>query len=251
LTANAEASVVLVTGAAGSIGRAAIRSFASRGLRVVAADRHELDQPEAGIVARALHVDLTDDGATGAAFADLAGVGGLRHVVAVAGGGDVDELRQADQPTEPVEVFERVVTDNLLSAFVTVRHAMPLLRRTTGDRSITLVGSINAFGGYGAPGYSAAKAGLIGLARALATPLGADGIRVNCLSLGTVDTPNLHDLARARGHELDLAAVAARAPLKRVLTADDVAASLTAMALEMTGLTGATVVLDNGQTSIA
>jgi NAD(P)-dependent dehydrogenase (short-subunit alcohol dehydrogenase family) len=65
-----------------------------------------------------------------------------------------------------------------------------------------------------------------------------------------VDTDNLHDLADASGVELDLAAFAARAPLKRVLIPEDVASALTALALDMPGLTGATIVVDNGQTLI-
>jgi 3-oxoacyl-[acyl-carrier protein] reductase len=113
-----------------------------------------------------------------------------------------------------------------------------------------LVGSINAFGGYGAPGYSAAKAGLIGLAKALAAPLGADGIRINCVALGTVDTANLHRLAAERAQELDLTAVAARTPLRRVLTPQEVASALVSVALDWPGLTGSTIVLDNGQTLI-
>ena len=86
-----------------------------------------------------------------------------------------------------------------------------------GLGSITLVGSINAYGGYGAPGYSAAKAGLSGLVAALATPLGAESIRINCLALGTVDTENLRHLAHTRGVKHDLRAVAERAPLRRIL----------------------------------
>jgi NAD(P)-dependent dehydrogenase (short-subunit alcohol dehydrogenase family) len=168
----------------------------------------------------------------------------------VAGGGDAGELGDADPATEALDVFARVVAANLHIAFVAVRHSVPLLRASPGDRSITLVGSINADGGYGAPGYSAAKAGLSGLARALAPLLGRDGVRINCLSLGTVDTENLHALARATGTPLDLTAVARRAPLGRVLAPVDVGAALVAMAFDLRGLTGATITLDNGQTLI-
>jgi NAD(P)-dependent dehydrogenase (short-subunit alcohol dehydrogenase family) len=243
-----EADMVLVTGAAGSIGRATIRSFASRGLRVATVDNRSLPPPEAELVAHIYELDLMDDVAVGGALAELDGP--LRHVVAVAGGGDREELAHDDPPTEPVEIFVRVLNNNLTTAFVTIRHTMPRLRGVAGDRSITLIGSINEFGGYGAPGYSAAKAALSGLAAALATPLGRDGVRINCLSLGTVDTENLHDLASARGETLDLASIASRAPLRRVLTPDDVASAVAAVALDMPGLTGATVILDNGQTLI-
>ena len=239
---------VLLTGATGDIGRATLHAFRARGFEVVTLDRRPLPPPESELAAAHLEVDLTDDAAVGAA---LEGSGAsIRHVVAVAGGGDLEELSQQDPATEPVEVFARAVANNLHTAFTTVRHAVPLMRRLDGDRSVALVGSINAYGGYGAPGYSAAKAGLSGLAAALATPLGADGIRINCLALGTVDTENLRALDEARGIDQDLGPVAARAPLGRVLTASDAASALAAMTLDMPGLTGATIVLDNGQTLI-
>lgn len=241
--------LVLVTGASGSIGRAVVRRFDQRGWAVVTVDRRPLPEPEGSVVVEHLEVDLADDDAAGA-ISSVAPGRDLRHVVAVAGGGDAEELAQADSATEELRVFERVVRNNLHTAFVTIRHVVPLLRASSADRSITLVGSINALGGYGAPAYSAAKAGLIGLVNSLTTPLGADGIRINCLVPGTVDTENLRDLAASRGVELDLESLAAKAPLGRVLEASDVAAALVAISLDMRGLTGASVVLDNGQTHI-
>lgn len=248
--ASATNGMTLVTGASGSIGRATVRGLAARRGLVVTLDRRPLQEPEAGLVLRHLPVDLTDDAATAAAFALLPPERDLRHVIGIAGGGDSAELAQADAATEELVIFARVVTNNLHTAFVTIRHAVPMLRAASGDRSITLVGSINAFGGYGAPGYSAAKAGLIGLVNALAPPLGADGIRINCLVLGTVDTENLRLLAAERPEPLDLSALAARAPLRRVLDPDEVARALVATAHDLTGMTGASVVLDNGQTHI-
>ena len=180
MSAQAETDVAFVTGAAGSIGCATIRALADRDFRVATADRQPLPSAAAALVALALDVDLIDDDTCAAAFARLSELGSLRHVVAVAGGGDVEELSQPDLPTEPAAVFARVVANNLGTAFTTVRHAVPLLLRTSGDRSITLVGSINAYGGYGAPGYSAGKAGLSGLVNALTTPAGAERSRINC-----------------------------------------------------------------------
>lgn len=243
-------AMTLVTGASGSIGRATVRALAARRCSIVTVDRRPLPEPEATLVLKHLEVDLEDDAGSAEALAPLPLGESLKHVITIAGGGDPEELAQADPATEDVRIFSRVVANNLHTAFVTIRHVVPALRAAGGDRSVTLVGSINAFGGYGAPGYSAAKAGLIGLANALATPLGTDGIRINCLVLGTVDTENLHRLAKRRGVALDLGALAARAPLKRVLEPAEVARALVAMALDMPGLTGASIILDNGQTLI-
>lgn len=243
--------IALITGAAGSMGRATIRALSARGLAVATVDHERLPDPDAKLVAEEHTLDLHDGSAVRDAVASLRAMGRLQHVVAIAGGGDADELAQTDPATEDLEIFTRVVSNNLHIAFVTIRHVVPLLREGgDGNRSITLVGSINAFGGYGAPGYSAAKSGLIGLTKALAQPLGADGVRINCLSLGTVDTENVRALAAARGVSPDLPAMAAKAPLGRVLTPDEVGSALAAIALDMPGLTGATIVLDNGQTLI-
>jgi NAD(P)-dependent dehydrogenase (short-subunit alcohol dehydrogenase family) len=240
---------VLVTGASGDIGRHTVALLAGRGAEVITMDRAPLPSDMAVLVRQEITVDLTDDPnvARHLASEDMPAV---HHVIGIAGGGDLDELSQHDPATESIDIFSRVVANNLHLAFMTVRNTVPLLRRQSGERSITLVGSINAYGGYSAPGYSAAKAGLSGLVAALATPLGADGIRINCLALGTVDTANLRYLAEARGLRHDLGVVAEKAPLRRVLTPDDVARSLSAMALDMPGLTGTTIVLDNGQTLI-
>lgn len=239
-----------VTGAAGSIGRATVRTLSSRGLAVSTADIKPLPGSEAELVVEELRIDLQDEAALGHAMSRLRHLGRLAHVIAVAGGGDREELAQSDPATEDLHIFSRVVSNNLLMAFGTIRHVVPLLREADGDRSITLVGSINAFGGYGAPGYSAAKSGLIGMTNALAPLLGADGIRINCLALGTVDTENLRELATARGGSPDLPAIAAKAPLGRVLTPDEVGRALGAIALDMPGLTGSTIVIDNGQMRI-
>jgi 3-oxoacyl-[acyl-carrier protein] reductase len=248
--ASGSDGITLVTGASGSIGRATVRALVARRCSVVTVDRRPLPEPEAALPLEHRQVDLEDDDASAEALATLLGGKSLQHVIAIAGGGDAEELSQADPATEDVGIFSRVVVNNLHTAFVTIRHVVPPLRSADGDRSVTLVGSINAFGGYSAPGYSAAKAGLIGLANALSTSLGADGIRINCVVLGTVDTENLHRLAEARGVPLDLAAIAARSPLQRVLEPADVAHALVAVALDMTGLTGASITLDNGQTHI-
>ena len=130
-------------------------------------DRRTLPSVMARYVSRQLTVDLFDETAVEGAFAALAEVRALQHVIGIAGGGDAEELDHPDPPTESLEIFSRVVRNNLHIAFVTVRHTVPLLRHSVGDRSITLIGSINASGGYGAPGYSAAKAGLSGLVAAL------------------------------------------------------------------------------------
>ena len=240
---------VLVTGAAGSIGRAVVASLVHKGIRCFAWD---VAPAPFGADVEFEQCDVLDELQLESATQRMTEAScSLRHVMAIVGGGDLDELQAKDVLAESRATFERVIAVNLTSAFLTVKAVLPLLRagQERYDRSITLVSSINAYGGFGAPAYSAAKAGLTGLARSLAPSLGADHVRINTLSLGTVRTDHLHDLHRALGRdpEQHIAGVASKALLGRVLTPDDVSAALLAIAFDLRGLTGADVILDNGQ----
>src|SRR5574342_862529 len=145
----ASGPTVLITGGSGSIGRATISRVVERRCRAVVLDHDPLPAATARLVSTQLTVDLLDDGAVGEALARIGDLSPPSHVISIAGGGDAEELSQEDMATASLEIFTRVVANNLYTAFTTIRHTVPMLRQSTGDRSITLVGSINAFGGYG------------------------------------------------------------------------------------------------------
>ena len=109
-------------------------------------------------------------------------------MVAIAGGALPEEKTGADLAELPLEVFRASLELNLVTAWITLRAALPHLRRAEGDRSITLTTSTDALASYGLPAYAAAKAGLIGLVNSLAGPLGGDGIRINAVAPGDVPT---------------------------------------------------------------
>ena len=124
----------------------------------------------------------------------------LVHVVGIAGGAlEVEVAAEAEDRLPTMEEFRALIEQNLTLQFRLVSAALPHLRRA-GEAgrpaSITLASSINALASYGLPAYSAAKAGLLGLAVALADPLGRQDIRVNVLALGTVPTRAMRDLYR-------------------------------------------------------
>jgi NAD(P)-dependent dehydrogenase (short-subunit alcohol dehydrogenase family) len=119
--------IAFVTGGAGSIGRATVRALVSR-LSVVAADRNPVPGAERSLLADAVTLDLKDDGAMGRVASGVRALGQLKHVIAIAGGGDADEVAQTDPTTEDPETFSRVLNENLLTAFITVRNLVPLLR---------------------------------------------------------------------------------------------------------------------------
>jgi NAD(P)-dependent dehydrogenase (short-subunit alcohol dehydrogenase family) len=239
----ATTSAVLVTGAAGGLGAALVDALVARGDAVVALDRVEM-RPRAG--ARAYVVDLLDEAAVVRALADAVADGvGIRHVVVIAGGALPDEKSCVDPAGLPLDVFRRSLDQNLVTAWITLRAALPHLRSLAGDRSITLTSSTDALAAYGLPAYAAAKAGLLGLVRSLAGTLGADGIRINAVAPGDVPTErNVREWAHVSGwyDRLREASV-----LDRLGTPPDIAASYLAL-IDLRHVTGQTIVVDGGQT---
>lgn len=237
--------VALVAGCSGDIGSAVCRRLASAGFVVVGWDLSEApaDLP----LAQFQNIDLTAPDVPADVIGQLAAAGALRHVIHVVGGSDIDELRCADPARVPMPVFHRTVALNLFSAYAVVTATVDLLRGGHGDRSYTFTSSINAFGGYGMPGYSAAKAGLHGMVAALAKPLGADGIRINAVALGTTRTANYERLGRMMGKETDFDSIGSRAPRGSVLSPDEAAAALVAVGVANPAVSGEVVVADAGQ----
>jgi meso-butanediol dehydrogenase/(S,S)-butanediol dehydrogenase/diacetyl reductase len=235
-------STVLVTGAAGGLGSALASALVERGDRVVAIDRAPVERDDVAAYA----IDLADEEAVAGALSDAAGRGsGIEHVVAIAGAALPEEKTGADVAELPLEVFRASLETNLITAWITLRAALPYLRRAEGNRSITLTTSTDALASYGLPAYAAAKAGLIGLVHSLAGPLGADGIRINAVAPGDVPTPrNVREWGHVPGWYDGLRA---SSPLGRLGTPEDIAAAYLAL-IDMRHVTGQVIVVDGGQT---
>jgi 3-oxoacyl-[acyl-carrier protein] reductase len=237
-------TAVVVTGAAGGLGSALVAALLGRGDVVVGLDRAAIDDPPPGL--RAYPVDLRDEPAVTAALADAAGAGMLpSHVVAIAGGALPEEKACVDPALLPLDVFRRSLEQNLITAWIAVRAALPHLRAGSGNRSVTLTSSTDALSAYGLPAYAAAKAGLLGLVRSLSATLGADGIRINAVAPGDVPTPrNVREWAHVPGwyDRLQEASV-----LDRLGTPEDLAATYLAL-IDLEHVTGQTIVVDGGQT---
>jgi NAD(P)-dependent dehydrogenase (short-subunit alcohol dehydrogenase family) len=237
--------VALVVGAAGDIGRATCHRLRALGLAVAGWDIQGR-QPDVDLAAWTV-VDLADGEVPDALPERLAELGPLRFVFHVVGGADLEEAGQPDPARVPMAAIRRTVSLNLLSAYGVVRATVPLLRTSSGDRSYTLVSSLNAYGGYGLPGYSGAKAGLHGLVRALAAPLGRDGIRINAVALGTTHTANFERVALSAGHPADFARLGRQLPRGRVLEPAEAAATLVSIGVDNPAVSGAVVIADGGQ----
>lgn len=229
---------VLITGAAGGLGSAAVSAYIDAGFHVVGVDRVPVPERES---LSSYVADATDV----AAMREVMGaVGPVQHVVSIAGGALFDEKLSRDPADLPIDVFRASIEQNLISAFVTLQTSLPELRAAVGDRSVTLTTSTDALISYGLPAYAAAKSGIIGLVHSLAGSLGKQGIRINAVAPGDVPTSrNQREWAHRSGWYETLAAASA---LGRLCTPEEIAATFLALSSRLTGVTGQVIIADAG-----
>lgn len=227
--------VVVVTGASRGIGRAIAAWFVANGDRVVALSSSGTEVPGAS---RSLTCDVSDSAAVDAAFTEIEGELGDASVLIANAGITIDQLalRMGD------DAWSRVLDVNLSGAFYCARRALRRMIRAHGGR-IVFVSSVGAFVGLpGQANYAASKAGLVGLARALAREVASRGVTVNVVAPGLVDTDMLGSVGEDR-----VAQLGALVPLGRVGTPDEVAGLIGYVASPEAGyVTGAVLPIDGG-----
>ncbi|WP_271983629.1 SDR family NAD(P)-dependent oxidoreductase [Pseudoclavibacter terrae] len=241
---------VLVTGASSGVGEATARHFAGRGARVALLARRsaELAQVVAGIGddAAGITVDVTRSEDVKAAVADAAAfLGGIDVAVNAAGVADFALLDDLDDST-----WHRTIETNLSGTFY-VSRAVGLLMRDSGAGSIVNVASdLASFGVAGLAHYSAAKAGVVGLTRALAIELAPD-VRVNVVCPGPIDTPMLRSGLEAEADpQQALSDKQASVPLHRLAQADEIARAIAFLAVDGTFATGTALAFDGGTSAM-
>jgi NAD(P)-dependent dehydrogenase (short-subunit alcohol dehydrogenase family) len=229
----------VVTGGASGIGLATANLLSERGARVACLDlRGEVPEPLTGLTA-----DVTDDASVRAAVAGAAErLGGIDILVNNAGIGAQGGVEDNDD-----DEWHRVLDVNVVGMVRTSRAALPYLRASA--HAIVNTCSIAATAGL--PDrvlYSASKGAVLSLTRAMAADLVGDGIRVNCVNPGTADTPwigRLLSVADDPGAER--AALEARQPLGRLVSADEVAAAIAYLASPFAAATtGTDLAVDGG-----
>lgn len=144
--------------------------------------------------------------------------------------------------------WDRVVDVTLKGAYLMSKYTVPVMAKNGGGSIINCGSGWGLKGGDKAAAYCAAKGGVVNLTRAMAIDHGPQGIRVNSVSPGDIDTPMLHDEARQLGEDDDLfMAAAADRPLKRVGTPADVAMAVLFFSSAMSEwVTGANLTVDGG-----
>ncbi|MFD7512917.1 SDR family NAD(P)-dependent oxidoreductase [Streptomyces sp. NPDC059853] len=235
----------LVTGGGSGIGLATARLLAARGAAVAVLD---LDPAAAGPPLRGLSADLADDASVRAAVtAAGAELGGLDILVNNAGIGAAGTVEDNSD-----EEWHRVLDVNVLGIVRTTRAALPLLR---ASRHAAIVNTCSVAATAGLPQralYSASKGAVQSLTLAMATDHLAEGIRVNCVNPGTADTPWVGRLLDAADDpEAERAALTARQPMGRLVTADEVAAAIVYLASPAAAsVTGTALAVDGGMAGL-
>ncbi|GAB7186666.1 3-oxoacyl-ACP reductase [Kitasatospora sp. Ki12] len=235
----------LVTGGASGIGLATASLLAERGARVAVLDLHPgaLPEPLLGFA-----TDVSDDASVRTSVGAAARVlGGIDILVNNAGIGAVGTV--ADDPDEQ---WHRVLDVNLMGVVRTTRAALPHLRRSA-HASVVNLGSIVITTGLPQRAlYAASKGAVLALSLSMAADHVREGIRVNCVSPGTVDTPWVARLLDAADDPAaERAALNARQPHGRMVTVEEVAAAIAYLASPAAGsTTGITLQVDGGMANL-
>ncbi|MFE6782251.1 SDR family NAD(P)-dependent oxidoreductase [Streptomyces sp. NPDC057680] len=185
----------LVTGGASGIGLAVARRLAVAGAAVAVAD-HDADRAaaavaeltERGATALAVTMDVTDDESVRQGVeAAVAAFGGLHLAVNNAG---VAGARVPIAET-PAEEWRRVVSTNLDGVFHSLRHELPAILASGGGAVVNMSSILGTNGSAGSAPYVAAKHGVVGLTKTAALEYAAQGVRINAVGPGYIDTPLL------------------------------------------------------------
>jgi 2-keto-3-deoxy-L-fuconate dehydrogenase len=233
--------VAVVTGGASGIGAATAEELLSRGARVAAFDLDPSGCPEEIL---GITVDVTDDASVRAGVDRVIDAWGRLDILvnnaAVGAQGTVAANEDAE--------WHRVLDVNLLGVVRVTRAALPHLRRSPAAAIVNL-GSIVATAGLPERAlYTASKGAVLALTRAMAADHLHEGVRVNCVSPGTADTPWVDRLlAKADDPEAERAALNARQPHGRLVSPHEVATAVAYLASPRSGsTTGVCLAVDGG-----
>lgn len=242
MTHEIDGSVAIITGGGRGQGAAEARALVEHGAHVVIADVLETEGPaladELGPKARFVRLDVTSaaDWQEGISVAES--LGPVRILVNNAG-----VHRNSLLLDESPEEFWRVIDTNLVGAFLGIQHVhRPMVE--AGGGSIVNIGSASGvIGVEGRSAYGSSKWGLRGLTKVAAAELADDGIRVNCVLPGPVDTEMLDSELKARLRK--------SIPLQELVTAEQVAAAVIFLCGQASSyMTGAEIAVDGGVTAV-
>lgn len=247
MTNSLSGRVAIVTGGASGIGKACVEALAEAGASVVIADR-SFDAASALAEsltsdALALEVDVSDhDSCQGMIASTLEKYGRLDIAVNNAGLANPDKSRVAELT---VEDWRRMMNVNFDGVFYSMKAEIPAMLDAGGGSIVNIASVMGSVATPGASAYVASKHGVVGLTKAAAVDYATDGIRVNSVGPGYVDTAMLANRSAEQREE-----IASRHPMGRIATPAEIAAVVIFLASSSSSfVTGAYYTADGGYTA--
>lgn len=251
MTGRAEGRIALVTGGCGGIGRAVCTRLEAEGAKVYAGDLSVDGSVGAPFdAARFLPLDVTQENSVRAAMELLEREHGRLDILVNAAGIEIEKTIEETS----LEEWNRIFSINVTGMFLTSKHALPLLRHSDGASVI----NFGSYDGYiadpGLAAYCATKGAVHALTKAMACDHGPEGIRVNAICPGYIDTPMLQSFFAGEGsggggRSIDEIQQAVRDvhPVRRYGTPEDIASLVSWLASDEARYAhGALWVLDGG-----
>lgn len=243
--------VAFVTGAGTGIGRATALAFAAEGAAVAVAGIVEDDVAETARLveadsgrALALACDVTSEDDVQVALARTVEAFGRLDVAFNNAGVEQSRTPLADLTARE---WTRIIDVDLTGVFLCLKHQIPLMRATGGGAIVNTSSGAGVIGIAGQAGYAAAKWGVIGMSRSAALEVVGDGIRINVVAPGIIDTAMIERVSG--GTEQGRRAMVGQEPIGRMGRPEEIASAVLWLCSDAGGFTvGHTLVVDGGQT---
>jgi NAD(P)-dependent dehydrogenase (short-subunit alcohol dehydrogenase family) len=251
MTPQFDGRTALITGGGTGVGRATALALAAEGCLVTVCGRTASTLAEtvelvvaAGGVARFVQCDVSDEASVQAAVeAAIGDTGRLDFGVNSAGVSGGDELKPTAEYA--TETFDLMIATDLRGTFLAMKYELKQMKAQGFGSVVNISSGAGLVGAPGFSGYTAAKHGQIGLTKTAALDYGTDGIRVNAIAAGLIDTPLVAD----RPPEVMAARIAMHA-LGRLAQASEIADAVVWLCSERSSfVTGAAIAVDGGYTA--
>lgn len=240
-----EGRVCVVTGASSGIGEACLRALRAEGATVVGMARRARETADELILA----TDVTDEVSVRRSVTEVLRRHGTIDVCVLSAGVD----HTGSLVETPHEVWDRLLAVNVTGCYHILRQVIPGMQARRWGRIIIVSSNYGVVGGRNHAAYAATKGATVQLARSLALDLAPDGIRVNCVAPGTIETPMVTEPMKTMS-AAEVEATNARRrtqhPLGRIGRPEEVAAAVVWLAGdESSFVTGAVIAVDGGFTA--